>query len=170
VRGARAGGLDFLLYPKNVHAGEKLRIFALVGVPPIKIYRGPARARERLVVKPVRLGRAEFEANEIETISVEKCLDLRDRELLFVDVEQQIAAFTDGEEVIQPHELVRLAFLDEVGAETANTFRRRRVASLGNHFSRSDNVAPGVGAVQANLRPCRAAALGHERAPRGVIE
>ena len=80
--------------------------------------------------------------------------DLRQRHLMFLDVEDQVAAFVGGEEIaerarrLQQRTVLRR---QNLLATAPDVFRDRPVAALGDQRARGDDVLPRQFAVEADL-------------------
>src|SRR5262249_596736 len=83
------------LHPELIHAGEQHRVLALELLPPVEVGHG-ARVREASAIGD---GGLSGEADEIQALRREERLYLRDRQLMLLHVEQEIAALAGGEEV-----------------------------------------------------------------------
>ena len=84
-----------LLHPELVHADESRRIFGFEHVPAVKIGGGLVFRKASAIV----LQRLAGEADKAKAVLAQESRDLRDRELMLLHVEQQVAAFAGGEEV-----------------------------------------------------------------------
>src|SRR5438874_1836472 len=91
------------LDPELIHRGKGPRVLGLERVPKVEI-------RERLVLRktrPIAGDRAgvDIEADELQAVLREEALDLRDRQPMLLDVEQQIAACAGAEEIAEVRNL-----------------------------------------------------------------
>src|SRR5262249_39089541 len=91
--------LSVFLDPKLIHAGERVRLFGLQGMPAIEI------AHETIAAEnvPIMLHdpRREFETDEFQVALDDEGLDVRNRQPAFLDMEQQVAALAGAEEVAE---------------------------------------------------------------------
>src|SRR5262245_39758445 len=86
-----------LLYPEVIHAGQEIRIFHLEGLPQPEIARG--RLNWVTGVEATQLLRLQREAEEVQIVVIEERLDIRKVERVRLDMEEQIAAAADAEEI-----------------------------------------------------------------------
>src|SRR5262249_53356774 len=83
-----------LLHPELIHVRKDQRALGLQRAPAIQIrHRGVVRKPHAIVLLGLRVDR---EANEGQAVAGQKRLDLGNRELPLLDVEEQVAASADG--------------------------------------------------------------------------
>src|SRR5579863_5209828 len=85
--------------PKLVHASEKRRILGLECMPQRKI--GLCAVMRKTLAESLQRATLQVEAQEIEPVVAKKVGDLGQRQLMFLNMEQQIAA-PAGAEKIEP--------------------------------------------------------------------
>src|SRR5262245_39453730 len=89
--------LSVFLDPKLIHAGERVRLFGLQGMPAIEIAHETVAAENA----PIMLhdSRREFETDEFQVALDDEGLDVRNRQPAFLDMKQQVAALAGTEEI-----------------------------------------------------------------------
>src|SRR5262249_62212873 len=91
--------LSAFLDPELIHAEERVRVFGLKGMPAIEI------AHETLATENVPIllhdSRREFEADEVQVVLDDEGLNVWNRQPVFLDMEQQIAALAGAEEIAE---------------------------------------------------------------------
>src|SRR5437667_158277 len=98
-----------LLHPELIHADEGHRVLGLELVPLIEVAHGRVGREACSIGSARRSG----EAEKCETMRAHEGGDVRDRELLLLHIEQQIAALAGREEVrVLRHIAQRRALLE----------------------------------------------------------
>src|ERR1700730_9046084 len=86
-----------LLNPELIHAGEGGGIFRFEGLPGGKVCHGVVVGKAKPIARKDR--RRKLETDELQIVLVEKGSDLRNGQMVLLDVEQEVAAFVEAEVV-----------------------------------------------------------------------
>ena len=92
--------LRLLLHDELIHARKCMWMLLLEFVPVIEV--GAGGIVRKLFAIARRHGYFELEADEFKPVGGEKILDLGDRETVFLDVEQEVAAIAGAVEIGSP--------------------------------------------------------------------
>src|SRR5262245_12355244 len=139
--------LSVFLDPKLIHAGERVRLFGLQGMPAIEI------AHETLAAEnvPIMLhdSRCEFETDEFQVVLDDEGLDVRNRQPAFLDMKQQVAALAGAEEIAGLGNALERRVQQLLPAAAA-VVRGRAVALLANESAGGNDLTACDLAVEAH--------------------
>lgn len=161
-------GLSNFLNPEVVHAAEGVRVFVLENLPLREAGGGAVIGKASMV--GMQDSGVDLESEEGQVVFPEKFIDAGQRHAVFLNVEQQVAAGADAEEIrrIQGRAEIRaVARLHQVLAEAPNLIGRGTVTALGDELPYPHDVAPRRRAVKAELHEAAGAQQGQQHLPSG---
>src|SRR5215470_683183 len=139
----------FLLDPELIHAGKNKRVLAFKDVPKIEVDHGSVAGKptsEGLEDVPL-----EFEAEKFQPVFTHKGLDLGQRQLMFLNVKQEVAACARAEKILRRgcRPCRRLGSrAHELLAEFPDIFRAWAIAALDDEPARVVDILPCRSAVE----------------------
>src|SRR5947209_6838609 len=108
--------------------------------------------------------RRKFKTDEVQIVLGEEGLDLRNRQTMLLDVEQEIAAFAGAEEIPGLGDALERR-IQEVLPAAANVFHSRAVASVSDELAAGDDVMPRELTIESHMHETARPQQAEQRAP-----
>src|SRR5439155_13282665 len=124
--------LSIFLHPELVHASERVGLLAFQSIPTVEIAHQMITAEQAAIM--LHEARRKFKTDEAQIVLGEEGFDLRNRQTMLLDVEQEIAALAGAEEIPGLGDAVKRR-IQEVLPAAANVFHGRAVASVSDELA-----------------------------------
>src|SRR5438876_10328910 len=155
-------GLSIFLHPELVHASERVGFLAFQSMPTIEIAHQMITAEQAAIM--LHEPRRKFKTDEAQIIPSEKGFDLRNRQTMLLDVEQEIAALAGAEKIPGLGNSLK-GRVQEVLATAANIVHRAAVALLRDELARGGNVMPSELTIESHMHETARPQQAEQRAP-----
>src|SRR5438128_213071 len=154
--------VSIFLYPELVHASERVGLLAFQSIPTVEIAHQMITAEQAAIM--LHEPRRKFKTDEAQIVLGEEGFDLRNRQTMLLDVEQEIAALAGAEEIPGLGDAVKRR-IQEVLPAAANVFHGRAVASVSDELAAGGNVMPSELTIQSHMHETSRAQERKQRAP-----
>src|SRR5439155_3273768 len=131
--------LSIFLHPELIHASERVGLLPFQSIPTIEVAHQMITAEQAAIM--LHEPRRKFKTDEVQIVLGEEGFNLRNRQTMLLDVEQEIAALAGAEKIPGLGNSLK-SRVQEVLATAANIVHRAAVALLRDELARGGNVMP----------------------------